>query len=283
MGIFDGITKTLTDNPLASLGMGTSALGGIMSLFGDQTGSNQDEAINLLKQSLAAAKEGFTDAQGNRISYVPGKGWVTQMADKTATAQDANNIHNKMQMASENTQAAKGLRNLSSVDIKNILSNANLEGNKAALDKSTSSAMRTAGTGSNIGSIISGLNQGANENIADTESNALIESLLGGGNINTARTAPYIANSEALSSPFKNAESTMNAMMPNFANMANANTLAVANATATKDPNTSFASKFGSTLEGLGMGMTDLNKTYQNKKQTQVMGDFLKNFKAGSW
>lgn len=283
MGLFDTVTKTLEDNPMAALGIGTSTAGGLLSLFGNRQGSNESNAIKLLQDNFAAAKEGFTDAQGNRIRYVPGKGWVTEMANKTAVAQDANNTANMMKMASENVQSADAMRDLSSTDIANILSSANRVSNKNALDKQTSAAVRSAGTGSNMGAILGGLAESSRENMADTEANAMMESILNKGNINTARTSPYIANAIDLSTPFKTDKANLNSMSGNLMNMSSGAGNALATATATQDPNSSFMSKFGSTLQGLGMGFTDLNKANQNKKQSQAYNRFLNNYSAGGW
>lgn len=265
----------------------TSLVGGLTSLFGNNQASsqssNEQEAIDMLKKQMAMAEEGFTDSNGNTIKYVKGKGWVTTMKNKADSARAANNQSTNMKMASENTQAADAMSNLSSEDITNILSGANRTANTDALNKTTSAALRSAGTGSNAGSILSGLTQGAQTNMADADANARAEALLNGGTINTNRTSPYIQNASNLTEGYNNTTNNLNSMTGLFAgNAANAGTSA-ANATATQSTPMNTVGKIGSAFQGIGTSLTDQNKTAQNKKQIDYFTSLLNSLKTGSY
>jgi hypothetical protein len=91
-------------DPLTMIGIGTQAAGAISGLLqGNAQAKAAREANNIammqfLEQRRQAelaqrqAEEGSTDSRGNRVRYIPGRGWVTELTEPSRRIQTASDV-----------------------------------------------------------------------------------------------------------------------------------------------------------------------------------------------
>lgn len=151
------------------------------------------DAINQARRNEADAKLGSTDAQGNRVRFIEGVGWVTELSDeqealrelynREETEQLTNDLQKQRQLFNANVErqgregtvaeallnAFQRVRRTDPRETENLLNLAASRGINQAADDSLSTAMRSANRAgsSNAGRMASQMSEGRMQALAD--------------------------------------------------------------------------------------------------------------------
>lgn len=199
----------------AVLGLGGSLISGGLGYAAQQQASNQNNAVNLLnyyqrekerRQQIQATKTandenklGTTDANGNRVHFVAGKGWVTELAPEQQTLQNAQfneqlqslgdmSLKRKQTQQNYGRQQVEGgvadsfLRQMENLQPTSTDTDASLlygqqaQGINDAYNKTQQEAMRSSlrSGASNTGSILADLARSRAEQLGNASTNAYL-------------------------------------------------------------------------------------------------------------